>query len=38
VPALPRARDDVRFAICARETVEHAEGLLAVTAADVFAP
>jgi hypothetical protein len=37
VPALPRARDDVRFAVCARETVEHAEGLLAVTAADVFA-
>jgi AAA+ ATPase superfamily predicted ATPase len=34
--ALPRVRDDLRYAICARETVDHAGDVLAITAADIF--
>jgi uncharacterized protein len=34
--ALPSAAPDLRYAICARETVDNAEGFLAITAADIF--
>jgi len=33
---LPKVADDLRVAICAREAVTNAQGILAVTAADVF--
>jgi AAA+ ATPase superfamily predicted ATPase len=36
--ALPRARDDVRYAVCGRERIDRADGVLAVTAGDMFAP
>jgi len=35
--ALPRLGADPRYAICARERVDNAEGILAITAADIFA-
>jgi AAA+ ATPase superfamily predicted ATPase len=35
--ALPRAADDLRYAVCARERIERADGVLAVTARDMFA-
>ncbi len=35
--ALPRLAAQPRYAICARDRVDRAEGLLALTAADVFA-
>lgn len=35
--ALPRQAGDIRYAVCARERVDKADGMLAVTAADVFA-
>jgi AAA+ ATPase superfamily predicted ATPase len=38
VAALPRARDDLQLAVCAREHVRPNADLLVVTAADVFAP
>lgn len=34
--ALPRVRPDLTFAVCAREEVVELEGVLAVTAADIF--
>jgi AAA+ ATPase superfamily predicted ATPase len=34
--ALPRLAEDVRYAICARERVDNAEGALAITAEDIF--
>lgn len=34
--ALPKVRPDLRFAVAARETVDNADDLLAVTAADIF--
>jgi AAA+ ATPase superfamily predicted ATPase len=34
--ALPRLSADPRYAICARERVDNAEGILAITAADIF--
>jgi uncharacterized protein len=34
--ALPRLAGDVRYAVCARERVDNAEGILAITAEDVF--
>jgi len=34
--ALPRVDPALRFALCARERVDHADGALAFTAADVF--
>lgn len=37
VDALPRVRDELRFAICAREEITNAGELLAITAADIFA-
>lgn len=36
--ALPRVAPGLRYAVCAREEVTNAEGLLAVTARDVFSP
>lgn len=36
--ALPSTREGLRYAICARESVEGAEEALVVTAADIFAP
>ncbi len=35
-PALPRLASQPRYAICAREQVDKADGVLAITAADVF--
>jgi AAA+ ATPase superfamily predicted ATPase len=35
--ALPARSSELRYAVCAREHVDHAEGVLTVTAADVFA-
>lgn len=35
---LPSVAEDLRLAVAAREEVRNAEGILAVTAADVFAP
>lgn len=35
---LPRPAPDLRYAVCAREEVTNAEGVLAVTARDVFSP
>jgi hypothetical protein len=35
--ALPGRADELRYVICARTTVTHAEGVLPVTAADIFA-
>ncbi len=34
--ALPRLADELRYAICARERVDNADDVLAVTAADIF--
>ena len=34
--ALPNAAPDLRYAVCAREAVDNAEGVLAITAADIF--
>lgn len=34
--ALPNAASSLRYAVCAREAVDNAEGVLAVTAADIF--
>jgi AAA+ ATPase superfamily predicted ATPase len=34
--ALPRLADDPRYAICARERVDNADGVLAVTAEEIF--
>ena len=34
--ALPRAREDLRFVVCAREHVDGSEDLLVVTAEDIF--
>jgi len=34
--ALPRPASEMRYAVCARETVDGAAGVLAVTAADMF--
>lgn len=34
--ALPRVADEPRYAVCARERVDNADGVLAVTAADIF--
>lgn len=34
--ALPRLAGDVRYAVCARERIDNAEGILAITAEDVF--
>jgi AAA+ ATPase superfamily predicted ATPase len=34
--ALPRRAAGLRYAVCARERVEHADGTLAITAEDVF--
>ncbi|HEY5815004.1 MAG TPA: ATP-binding protein [Solirubrobacterales bacterium] len=34
--ALPRVAGEPRYAICARERVDKAEGVLAITAADIF--
>jgi uncharacterized protein len=36
--ALPRRAARPRYAICARERVDNADGVLAVTAGDIFAP
>jgi len=33
---LPRVADEPRFAICARDAVDGGDGILAVTAADIF--
>lgn len=33
---LPAAAADLRYAVCARETVDHAEDVTAITAADIF--
>jgi hypothetical protein len=35
--ALPRRADDLRYVVCARAEVTRAEGVLPVTAADIFA-
>jgi AAA+ ATPase superfamily predicted ATPase len=35
--SLPRRADEVRYAVCARERVEHAEEALTITAAEMFA-
>ncbi len=35
--ALPKVRGELRYAVCARERVDHSQGLLAITAADIFA-
>lgn len=34
--ALPSRNPSLRYAVCARERVDHAEGVLAVTSADIF--
>src|ERR1044072_4010482 len=34
--ALPRLADELRYVVCARERVDDAEGVLALTAADIF--
>lgn len=34
--ALPNAVPDLRYAVCAREAVDNLEGVLAITAADIF--
>jgi AAA+ ATPase superfamily predicted ATPase len=36
VSALPRVAPDLRYAVCAREAVDNAGGILAITAADIF--
>lgn len=35
--ALPHRAADIRYAVCARERIDEADGVLAVTAADIFA-
>ncbi|HXM58243.1 MAG TPA: hypothetical protein VOB72_22780 [Candidatus Dormibacteraeota bacterium] len=35
--ALPHVAPDLRYAVCAREVVDNAGGVLAITAADIFA-
>jgi hypothetical protein len=34
--SLPRLSDQPTYAVCAREAVENAEGVLAITAEDIF--
>jgi AAA+ ATPase superfamily predicted ATPase len=34
--ALPKTAADLRYAVCAREAVDNADGVLAITAADIF--
>jgi AAA+ ATPase superfamily predicted ATPase len=34
--ALPSTAPDLRYAVCAREVVDNADGVLAITAADIF--
>ena len=34
--ALPRLSGDTRYAVCARERIDNAEDILAITAEDVF--
>jgi AAA+ ATPase superfamily predicted ATPase len=34
--ALPKVAPDLRYAVCAREAVDNAEGVLAITASDIF--
>lgn len=34
--ALPSAAPDLRYAVCAREVVDNADGVLAITAGDIF--
>jgi AAA+ ATPase superfamily predicted ATPase len=36
VAALPSAAPDLRYAVCAREVVDNADSVLAITAADIF--
>lgn len=36
--ALPSRASDLRYAVCARERVDHADGVLAVTSGEVFRP
>jgi len=36
VEALPRCADDLRYAVCVRESVEHAGEMPVVTAEDIF--